>query len=143
MPFSSLSHQYHTMVDPRQVIGAIVVAKAHHVTSEAECARRYGSKRTEKMLEGTVVAIKTKKNPPNNQLQTFILADYNLGGGSIKTKTINLQSDKVKGADPVVQSVSLEAPLNFSTPTPINTPAAKTAADSAEIKDYSLEFDFR
>ena len=90
------------MVDPRLVIGAIVVAKAHNVTSEAECARCYGSKRTEKMLEGTVVAIKTKKNPPINRLQTFILADYNLGGGSIKRKSINLQSVKAKETELVV-----------------------------------------
>ena len=41
-------------IDSRRVVGAKVHAKAIHVTSEAECARRYGSNKNTKWLNGIV-----------------------------------------------------------------------------------------
>jgi hypothetical protein len=48
--------------DNRRTIGSVVEAKACHVTSLAECARRYGAQKSTKYIEGVVVDInKIKK----------------------------------------------------------------------------------
>ncbi|KAG7350010.1 hypothetical protein IV203_012607 [Nitzschia inconspicua] len=46
-------------VDQRRVVGARVKAKAVHVTSESEAARRYGQLSKTKMVFGTVLSVDT------------------------------------------------------------------------------------
>jgi hypothetical protein len=80
--------------DPRKVVGSIVEAKALHVTSLAECTRRYGARKTTKMLHGVVVDTTTTMNSKTNRATTTVTADYNLGGGTVKRATINVRSLK-------------------------------------------------
>jgi len=79
--------------DPRLVIGAKVSAKAMHVTSEAECGRRYGANKKTKMLEGFVLEVQTE-NTATNRTKTFVLARYNLGGDTLKDARLNIRSVK-------------------------------------------------
>jgi Transposase IS4 len=83
------------MVDPRRVVGNNVTAKAIHVTSEIECHRRYGAQKKTKMLIGTVVEVKTVRDPKKSRTTTTIVADYELGGGTTRRKELNLVSVKV------------------------------------------------
>jgi hypothetical protein len=50
-------------MDTRRVVGGIVKAKACHVTSLSECARRYGVNKTTKLLTGVVVEVEILQNP--------------------------------------------------------------------------------
>jgi hypothetical protein len=58
------------MVDPRKVVGNHIREKAKHVTSDAECKRRYGSNWNTKTLYGVVVnvenIIKQQQKAGNN-----------------------------------------------------------------------------
>ena len=62
---------------------------ALHVTSLAECTRRYGANKASKMLKGVVVDTTT-----TTISSATVTADYNLGGGVIKRATINVRSLK-------------------------------------------------
>ena len=112
MPFSSHSRQYHTMIDPHWVISAIVVAKAKKVMSEVERSWSYGSKRTEKQLEKTVAEIRTKERTPIIEPKHLFWLTSTSAVVLLKGKQSTCKSVKAKGAEPVVQSVFLEAPLN-------------------------------
>ena len=81
--------------DPCKVPGNKVWAKACHVTSLAECARRYGGYKHVKLLQGTVYCCEYVRNPVTNRSSTFVVADYDLGGGSIKRARINIRSIKI------------------------------------------------
>ena len=90
------------MVDPRKVVGNIVIAKACHITSLAECARRYGANKQTKTLEGVVVDVIVERSDPGKKGATKIVADYDLGGGVIKRASINIRSIKAKEVQNVV-----------------------------------------
>jgi Transposase IS4 len=78
------------MVDPRRVIGSIVIAKACHVMSLVECARRYGSNKSTKILEGVVAEVVVVRNAGNNRTTTNITADYSLTD-CVKRATLNIR----------------------------------------------------
>jgi hypothetical protein len=80
----------YTMVDPRRVIGSIVTAKACHVMSMVECARRYGSNKSTKVLEGVIVEVVVVRNVGNNRTTTNITADYSLTD-CVKRATLNIR----------------------------------------------------
>jgi Transposase IS4 len=82
------------MVDPRTIIGALVTAKACHVTSAAECHRRYDAKAKEKWVVGIVVSASTRVPEGARRASTFITAAYTFGGGVVKQKTLNARSVK-------------------------------------------------
>ena len=107
------------MVDYRKVIGSTVIAKCHFVTSDAECSRRYGANKDKKTLEGIVVEVVKTKNPKTNRTSTKIVADYNLGGGTIKRSTINVRSLVAKPRD---ESVSIPTGMPVAT---ITAPEAR------------------
>jgi hypothetical protein len=44
-------------MDARRTIGSVIEAKVCHVTSLAECARRYGAQESTKFVEGVVVDV--------------------------------------------------------------------------------------
>jgi hypothetical protein len=74
------------------VIGNCVLAKALHVTNEAECARRYGREKKTKILEGYVVSVTITKSTKTNRTSKTIEANYHLGGGVYKQKALCLKS---------------------------------------------------
>jgi hypothetical protein len=83
------------MVDPRTIIGALVSAKACHVTSEAECHRCYGARMKEKRVVGIVVASSTRVPEGGRRASTFITARYTFGGGVVRQKVLNARSVKL------------------------------------------------
>jgi hypothetical protein len=85
------------MADPQKVVRNIVIAKACHITSLAECARWYGANKQTKTLEGVVVDVIIERSNPGKKGATKIVADYDLGGGVIKRASINIHSTKAKG----------------------------------------------
>jgi hypothetical protein len=76
--------------DPRRTIGGLIEAKAIHVTSEAECSRRYGANKKTKIVPGVVVSVKNVQNPENGRTITSVTADFDLGGGTMKRETLNI-----------------------------------------------------
>ena len=77
--------------DPRKTVGGSVKAKALHVTSEAECARRYGALKASKWLTGVVQFVEVEQTR-TNRTRTLITAEYQLGGGHTKVKKLNIRS---------------------------------------------------
>ena len=75
-----------------RVVGAKVHAKAIHVTSEAECARRYGARKKTKLVPGIVEKAEQRSSNSNARAQWWITAKYDLGGGCFKTKELNSRS---------------------------------------------------
>ena len=102
--------------DPRKVVGGRVQAKALHVSNLAECARRYGAHKGTKVLMGIVVEVSNVVNPTSHRTSTFITADFDLGGGTIKRARLNIRSVK---ADPLLP---VPPPLPPVAPTPTTTP---------------------
>ncbi len=80
--------------DSIRTIGAQVHAKAIHVTSEAECARRYGSRKKTKLVSGVVEKAEARSNNPDGsgRRQWWITARFDLGGGTLKTVELNSRS---------------------------------------------------
>ena len=68
-----------------------IVAKATHVTSLAECTRRYGRNNKSKMINGKVLSLYNKKTATGrNSRHVRVLFD--LGGGSTKVADLNIRS---------------------------------------------------
>ena len=80
--------------DPRRIVGSMVEAKACHVTSLAECARRYGSNSKTKKVQGIVTHVEVIKNSTTNRTTTFVTAAYDLGGTTIRPCRLNIRSVK-------------------------------------------------
>jgi hypothetical protein len=76
--------------DPRRTVGARVHAKALHVASPAEYARRYGMLNTSKLVNGTMVDVRVDKSGKRSNV--FITAEYYLGGTIFRKKELNLRS---------------------------------------------------
>lgn len=94
-----------TVRDNRRVVGSRISAKAIHVTSHAECARRYGSNSKAKEVFGTVVEVLNSKTT-NNRVSTMIKADFEFEGGVIKSATLNIRSIKsVIQTNPAVPTI--------------------------------------
>ena len=113
--------------DPRRQVGQWVHAKAAHVTSEAECRRRYGSLSTSKWLDGVVEAV-VQEPTPTNHVSTFIIAKYYLDNRTTKRQRLNIRSvrsGKSQGQDlgqppainPNLLPASLQPPAQPPEPT--------------------------
>jgi hypothetical protein len=100
-----------TMVDPQKVVGNPIRAKANHVTSDAECKRRYGANWNTKMLYGVVVDVENIVNPTTNTRKTMITGTYNLSGGIEKTKKLLLINIQVVLTGDVDYSLIETTPL--------------------------------
>mmetsp|Transcript_35121 Transcript_35121/g.52205 ORF Transcript_35121/g.52205 Transcript_35121/m.52205 type:complete len:89 (+) Transcript_35121:38-304(+) len=79
--------------DPRKVVGSRVMAKAMHVTSEAECARRYGLRKKNKWLGGIVLDVITQPTA-SAQANTYISARYYLDPLASRVTRLNIRSVK-------------------------------------------------
>lgn len=74
----------------RTVAGARVHALARHVTSLAECARRYGAEKNTRFVSGTVICARTDTS--GARANTFVTAEYEFMGDHRKTKELNIRS---------------------------------------------------
>ncbi len=70
------------------------MAKAKHITSNAECARRYGSLKNTKWIPGVVDEVLTVRNEVSGRTATSIVAMYNFGDGVLKKKTLTIKMVK-------------------------------------------------
>ena len=70
-------------------IGSYCTAKAIHVMHLSECARRYGSEKKTKMLNGEVVNTRNKCTE-TGRASWFVRARYHLGEGQTKLAEINV-----------------------------------------------------
>ncbi|KAG7365212.1 hypothetical protein IV203_038415 [Nitzschia inconspicua] len=87
------------------------MAKAVHVTSESEAARRYGQLSKTKMVFGTVLSVDTTVNPTTNRSTTTVVAEYDFGGGVTKRKSLNIRSvHAVSQEEENQQSAPAESP---------------------------------
>ncbi|KAG7352289.1 hypothetical protein IV203_003587 [Nitzschia inconspicua] len=125
-------------VDQRRVVGARVKAKAVHVTSESEAARRYGQLSKTKMVFGTVLSVDTAVNPTTNRSTTTVVAEYDFGGGVTKRKSLNIRSVHAVAPDKENQQPApAESPNeptgtnNDDNPTGTNTHNASVASPGA------------
>ena len=82
--------------DPRLQFGALVHAKAVHVTCLIDCHRRgYGSNNAKtKLLNGKICRVEMIPSSTKKRAVTLITANYYLGGKMIKTTTLNSRSVK-------------------------------------------------
>ena len=71
--------------------GDSIVAKATHVTSLAECTRRFGKRNKSKWINGTVLSIYNKKTKTGRNSR-HVRAKFDLGGGSYKIADVNIRS---------------------------------------------------
>ena len=71
--------------------GDRIVAKATHVTSLAECTRRYGRNNKSKMINGKVLSLYNKKTATGRNSR-HVRALFDLGGGSTKVADLNIRS---------------------------------------------------
>ena len=76
---------------PRRTIGGKVAAFARHVTSAAECSRRYGANACTKKFLGTVVDVRVERNHRNRR-KTTVRASFDLGGGVEKVAILHLKN---------------------------------------------------
>jgi hypothetical protein len=117
--------------DQRYIPGAIVNAKAVQVTNLAECSRRYGCNAKTKRVVGKVVSTEFKSLPGNTRKSCFVTADYELGGGVIKTCILNLRSVVAGDLAPSIETTGTQlgtqstfavATTEMVTPTITNVP---------------------
>ncbi len=81
------------MTDPRKIVGSVVYARASMVTSDAECARRYGANWKIKVVKGTVLSATPKQaEGERSRKNWFIRAKYELSPGCYKVAELNLRS---------------------------------------------------
>jgi hypothetical protein len=114
------------VVDLRRVVGSKVHAKCLHVSNNAECSRRYGAGKRNKLLLGTVVSAREVYKDGNSRVSWFITADYDLGGGDIKRAELNARSVKsgtIPSEFPVAPPAKPTVPIPPSDP-PNPTPIA-------------------
>ena len=75
--------------------GDKVTAKAVHVTSLAECTRRFGRQNKTKMVNGNVLSTFTKKTATGRNSR-YIRGQFDLGGGVLKVADVNVRSIKLE-----------------------------------------------
>ena len=82
------------MSDSRLVVGNYVIAKAIHITSVAECARRFGSLYKEKIILGIVRDVVIDTNNVGGRKLKKVTADFELDSCITKRKSLPLCSVK-------------------------------------------------
>ena len=105
-----------TTIDPRRVEGGKVHALAHHVTSESECNRRYGSNAKTKKVNERVIQV---RNTPTStgRTSTLVEALYKLDVATTKQCWLNIRSvkkDWVEGPNFHADITQAQTPQNGS-----------------------------
>ena len=91
--------------NPRCTIGINIETNAMHVTSLAECLRRYGANKKTRILVGTVLEVEIgMKVTSLGRLRTFVVTRFDLGRGATKVATINIRSVKLHTPEPTLPS---------------------------------------
>ena len=91
--------------DPCCIIGTKIDTKAVHVTSLAECSRRYGANKKTIILVATVLEVEIgPRATALGRRRTFVVARFDLGGGFMKVATINIRSFKIHNPEPPCSS---------------------------------------
>jgi hypothetical protein len=80
------------MVDPRTVVGNKVSCKARLVTHISECSRRYGANAFVQIVYGVVIETVIERKDGKTRGQKMVIADYNLGSGTIKRAKVNIRN---------------------------------------------------
>lgn len=91
--------------DPRRVVGERVHALALHVTSAADCAARFGTRKDVALVSGTVKEVRIDKSGP--RANTFVMVDFEFEGGNCTSKELNLRSVRAGNAP---EATPTEAP---------------------------------
>ena len=87
---------------PHCTIRTNIYTKAVHVTSLAECQRRYGANKKTIILVGIVLEVEIGlKWTALGRRRTFVVAKFDLGGGDTKVATINIRSVKLHTPEPL------------------------------------------
>ena len=82
--------------DPRCDIGTKIDTNAVHFTSLAKFSRRYGENKKNIIIVGTFLELEIwPKATALGGRRTFVVARFDLGGGSMKVVTINIRSVKL------------------------------------------------
>lgn len=122
------------MVDQRRVVGAIIHAKARHVTSIQECNRRFGANAKTKLVQGVVLAVEDTVTA-NNRTTTTIHGRYWLNAETYRDVGINIRS-VIAGPNPeevanVPGNPMVVAPPDAAPDAPDAAPDAPDAAPEA------------
>ena len=121
--------------DPRKIIGAKISALACHVTSLAECSRRYGSNAKRKRIEGVVKAVEGRQTK-TGRTSCYIHGEFDLGGGMMKRNAIYITQVKIV---PVADTINDEQQGNQPVQSqPSATPDNSSAATSTVNEHASL-----
>ena len=80
-----------TMTNKAFENGVRVLAKAIHVTSLAECTRRFGRQHKSKIIGGKVLSIYSKKTASGRNSR-YVRYQFNLGCGVTKVADVNIGS---------------------------------------------------
>ena len=64
-------------IDPRKVVGDVVIAKAIHVRNETWCRGRYGSLIKTAEVQGIFTNVEKVKKSDNGAAQTYVTALLN------------------------------------------------------------------
>ena len=118
--------------DPRKIIGAKISALAYHVTSLAECSRRYGSNAKRKRIEGVVKAVEGRQTK-TGRTSCYIHGEFDLGGGMMKRNAIYITQVKIiPVADTINDEQQGNQPAQSQPPaTPDNSSAMTTSSEHA------------
>ena len=117
-------YYYSRMVSYKYKNGDAVIKKAHHVTSNAECARRYSSHNNSKMVCGEEISYLNKTTDTRSRIW-YVRAQCDLGSGTMKIAELNVRCIKASPVFPQFVSVPV--------PTPPNIPDIPLVAKAADI----------
>ena len=82
-------------------IGEFVTAKAIHALQLSECARRYGSDKKKKRLDGLVIT-NVNKTTATGRTSWFLRVRFHIGGGQKNLQELSVRSVK-KAATPIIR----------------------------------------
>ena len=81
-------------IDPRKVVGNVVIAKAIHVRNETWCRGRYGSLIKTAEVQGIFTNVEKVKKSDNGAAQTYVTAIFELGDDDNKLVRLHLTNLK-------------------------------------------------
>ena len=87
--------------DPHCTIGTNIDTKAVHVTSLAECSRRYGANKKTRIIVGTVLEVEIGlKATALGRCRTFVVTRFDLVRGAMKMAKIKIWSVNIHTPEP-------------------------------------------
>ncbi len=124
---------------PRYVPGARVPAKAHHITAQAACHRRYGANTETMFISGTVISVGAAPSSSNRRTMNLVTADYKLAGGTIKRRQLNSRGVKLAEAESVRDETNeLVTTLGITNVKPINEATEVGAPSIARVSTQEM-----